>query len=311
MNQFLTFSFAALFFTMTSLPAEAANKCPTEVQWQALKRRAYFNKFFVAATTCKLSTLAKANNMDARHNAVRDKFTTTYRDFYEEQMEIASAYYDEVDLANGLRRPTRLSNNPNIEESKQNANWSKNETKMLNLFSLQSAKLSGSQDFQNYCQKALEAVEQAEGITSLQQLAEISLTHPYASEHNLVNCDPAGAINTDPPSPSPAATAVAPTPAATAAPASPEPQEASPQPAEFTSEAPAPSLFQNFYIPRAAPVAPAANPVVPLTRQPVAAPCTVIISGDRTLCANPENPSEADEDANEDNADGDELSGGN
>lgn len=170
----------------------ASDRCPTSTEWHALKTRAFFNKLFVAATTCRYHK----DDMQSRYDEVREKLTTTYRSYYNEQIRLASAYYDRIDSdGSTIRRSSRR----NSEDFGQNKEWDRNETRNLNLYSLQSAQLStqNRSAFQSYCQQADQLLTQLLSTRSAEAVDQIAINHPYAQEHNLTACEPEGRIVTE------------------------------------------------------------------------------------------------------------------
>lgn len=174
----LLFSGAFFFHGVTEANR---SRCPTEAEWHGLKTRAFFNKIFVSATTCRYYK----DDMQRRNEQVREKLTTTYRSYYIEQIRIASSYYDRL---NGTT--SSVSRESSSEDYGQNRDWDRNETRNLNLYSLQSARLQneGPQAFQNYCRQADETLTQLERASSAEAIDQIAINHSYANDHHIENC---------------------------------------------------------------------------------------------------------------------------
>ncbi|WP_041575218.1 hypothetical protein [Pseudobdellovibrio exovorus] len=179
--------------SMTYAPSAFANdRCPSSTEWHALKTRAFFNKLFVAATTCRYHK----DDMQSRYDQVREKLTTTYRPYYTEQIRLANAYYDRIDRDGSTTRKAR---GQSSEDFGQNKEWDRSETRNLNLYSLQSAQLStqNRSAFQSYCQQADQVLTQLLSTRTAEAVDQIAINHAYAREHNLTECDPEGRIVTE------------------------------------------------------------------------------------------------------------------
>lgn len=162
-----------LLFLFCAPLTHAKHICPTAEEWRALKARAFFNRQFAAASMCGSVIL----NIEQRNGEARHKLTVTYREFYEEQLRLASEYYARA--GRGGRSTDGY-----------NAQLGSDEIRLLNRTSVEAGDPAGTlgSDRYAFCSQASDSLDIVLDARTPEEMMAALQPHPYASEHNVQNC---------------------------------------------------------------------------------------------------------------------------